>query len=222
MTRKLKVLALSVVASLAVAAVAAPAAFAEKFHFGLGAQDTIFTGAQDGQDAMAVDSGKLLCNSITYKGEVFALSKTTPVFDAIPTYTGCKFNNKDATVDPNACSFLFNAEMVEAGKFEGSADIFCTDQKPMKVTAVGCTITIFEQAQLKKVTYTNLGTGAKQEITIDLNLSGITYEEDNVAPFNQCQNPGKKTTNGTYIGAILMSGEEKLNNQVPIWAQGTP
>jgi hypothetical protein len=221
MTRKLEVLAIALVALSAIAAVAAPAAFAENFHFGLGAEDTTFTGSLDGSDALAVDSGKLLCKTNTYKGNVFSLSKKTPVFDAIPTYTGCTFNNINITVDPNACSFLFNAEMVESGKFEGSTDIFCTDKKPMKVTAPGCTITIFEQSPLKKVTYTNIG-GAKKEITIDLNLSGITYEEDNVAPLNQCMNPGKKTNNGTYIGAILMTGEDKLSNQVDIWAQGTP
>jgi hypothetical protein len=207
MSRNIKVLGLALVAMLAMSAVVASAASATAFNFKSETVPTQLTGKQHaGNDVFTTDAGKVECTEATYLGE----QTVSPVnnVSVVPTYTGCTaFGFANTPIDVNGCSYKFTAITKEAGNFEGAVDIICPAGKVIEVTAFGCTVTIGSQTGLKKVTYTNVGAGTTREVTVDVNLTGIKYEEHNKGIFPTCANNTVATTNGTYVGAGLVTGE---------------
>jgi hypothetical protein len=206
MSRNIKVLGLALVAMLAMSAVVASAASATAFSFKAEKVPTQLTGKQhNGNDIFTTDAGKVECTEATYAGE----QKVTPTNEVLvtPTYSGCTaFGFANTPIDVNGCQYRFTTVTKESGNFEGSADIVCPAGKVIEVTAFGCTVTIGSQTGLKKVTYTNVGAGTTREVTVDVNLTGIVYVED-PGFFNTCANNKVTTSNGTYVGAGLVTGE---------------
>ena len=61
------------------------------------------------------------------------------------------------------------------------------------------------QNGLKTVTFTNVGSGSTQEVTVDVNLSGLKYTHTAGTGFGACATGS--ASNGTYSGAALVTGE---------------
>jgi hypothetical protein len=219
MNYKLKVLGLALVAAFAMCAVVASAASATAWQFHSNTDNPTLTGEQQGVDVVSYDSGTYRCSSVTYTGS--AAGTTNSTIEVAPAYSGCKFAFIiNITIDPNGCKYLFHAETKDAnGNFEGSTDIKCSGGNVIEITAPGCDITVPEQTGLMKVTFTNLGSGHTQEITVDVNISNtITYIEHQTTG-NTCENNGTPhTTNGSLTGNILFTGENAAATEhIGIW-----
>jgi hypothetical protein len=209
MIRNLKVLGLALAAVFAMSAVVASAASATvTFHSPV--EPTYLTGEQHASnDVFNTDAGEVTCSHATYVGKVAA--KTTSTAEVTPSYSGCHlififtFN---VTVDHNGCTYLFHVDpALENGNAEGSVDIVCPAGKVIEVTAPGCTVTVPPQTGLRKITFTNAGTANAMDITVDVNLTAITYEEHNTSG-STCASSTTHTTNGTYSGNATVRGYE--------------
>jgi hypothetical protein len=224
MTRNLKVLGLALVAAFAMSALVASAASATAWQFHSNTDNPVLTGSQEGTDVFTTDSGTVRCSEANYTGS--ATGTTNSTIEVAPTYEGCKLLFIiNVTVDPNGCKYLFHAETTtNTGgtpaviHYEGSVDIVCTGGNVIVVTAPGCDITVPAQTGLKTVTFTNLGSGHTQEVTVDVNISNtITYIEHQT-PGETCENSGTPhTTNGSYTGQALVTGEDASKNHIGIW-----
>lgn len=210
--RNLKILGLACIAAFAICGVMASAASATPFHFTTNSvTNTTITGDDDFQtDVLTTNAGKVSCLKVTYHGAV--VGKSSPFIKVVPTYSECHiiviFTFK-ATVNMSGCSYNFTAGTFEGSKYEGSMDIECPGAEGSFVVEVpGCTITVAEQNNLKTATYTPDATNT--DLTIDLNLTGITYEEHEGFP-NMCKTNTVKQHNGTYVGKSTMTGEQGPN-----------
>jgi hypothetical protein len=206
----IKVFGPALAATLTISAVIAAPAFATPFSFKAEKVQTQLTAKQHaGNDVLALDTGKLECAEVAYAGE----QKVSPTGEYLvtPTYSGCTvFGFANTPIDLNSCQYRFKTVTKEFGNFEGSFDIVCPVGKVIEITSFGCTVTIGSQSGLKKVTYTNLGAGTTREITIDLNLAGIKYEEHQSGIFDTCASHTVPKSNGTYVGALIVTGEDPI------------
>ena len=221
MNRNFKILGLTAVSLLALCAVAVAGVSASAFKFksenGL---ITNLTGIQHGTnvDEWTTDSGTIKCTEAKYEGEQFGAESTEVEIE--PVYTGCKiFSFLEVTIHMNGCAYRLKTVTKENGNFEGSVDIVCPPGTQIEMTLPNCVITVPPQPGLQKITYTNLGTGTTRERTLDISLTGITYEEDIVAEFSSCTGNGQHTSNGTLRGALLLTGENTSHNHIGIWVE---
>ena len=210
MIRNIKILGVAFVAMLAMSAVIASAASATGFTLRSETVPTQLTGKQHaGNDVFTTHAGKVECTEATYLGEQ-TVTPTNEV-SVTPTYSGCTaFGFANTPIDVNGCSYKFTTVTKEGANFEGAADVVCPANKVIEVTAFGCTVTVGTQAGLGKVTFTNIGTTTTREVTVDVNLTGIKYEEHNKGIFPTCKFNTVPTNNGTYSGAGLVTGENPV------------
>lgn len=174
------------------------------------------TGEQEGEgETLVFDASTLSCKKATYSGEL-AGTKTGEV-TVTPAYSECKLFETNATVDMNGCQYTFTPAEGESS-FEGGLNIVCPEEKKIEVTGSGCKIAIEPQDDLEDVTYTNTGSGTTRKITMDLDLSGLAYEEHNVFPSTCAANTVPKT-NGAYEGTALISAETGEKAHRGIWAE---
>jgi hypothetical protein len=210
MSRYLKILGLALGVVLTMSAIMASGAAATKgFKFPESTGTTYLTGEQHaGDDVLTTDGGEVTCSGATYSGSATGTPAASVTLE--PAYTGCHlififtFN---VTIDTNGCAYEFTVQGGVNANNEGEVDIECPGGKAIEVTAPGCTITIAPQTGLRTITYTNKGNASpakEMDITADLSITGITYEEHNVAPNNTCASSTSHTTNGTYVGAATV------------------
>jgi len=206
MSRNLKALGLALVACFAVSAVVASAASAEAYSFKAETVPTTLTGNQHaGNDVFTTDTGTVSCNIATYEGTQ-TVTPTNSV-TVTPSYGECKaFGLFNVPIDVNGCQYQFTVGTKVSGNFEGTVDVVCPSGKQIEVTAPGCTVTVKSQNNLGKVTYTNIGSGATREVTVDVGITGLAYEEHRPL-FGICANNTSPQTDGTYVGAGLVTGE---------------
>jgi len=209
MSRNLKALGLALVASFAMSAVVASAASAEAYSFKADTVPTTLTGNQHaGNDVFTTDTGTVSCNIATYEGT----QTVTPTNSVTvkPSYGECRaFGLFNVPIHVNGCEYKFTAGTKVSGNYEGTVDIVCPTGKFIEVTAPGCLVTVGAQNNLGKVTYTNIGIGATKEVTVDVNITGLAYEEHR-PPFGICTNNTVPQTDGTYVGAGLVTGENPV------------
>lgn len=209
MTRNLKALGLALAAVFAMSAIVSSSASASTaFHFTGPAGVTSVKAAQVGTDVFTTDSGKVSCLHATYAGSV--TGPTAASIKVTPTYSECHIIvlfTFSVTIHTNGCEYVFKPVTKTAGGvYEGTVDIECPVGKQIVVTAPGCQITVGSQTGLKTVTFKEVGAGATTEVEVNANLTGIDYVEDNTGGF--CENNGKTTTNGTYVGKALSTGTQ--------------
>jgi hypothetical protein len=223
MTRNLKVLGLALVAALAMSAVAASAASATPFEFHSEASSTVLTGSQEGTDVFTTDAGTVSCGEANYIGSQSAATTTT--VSVLPTYSNCTaFGFISVPIVVNGCEYLFHAGTASTTgeppvtHYEGTADVVCPAGKVIEVKAPGCTVTVGSQTGLQKVTYTNKEGGGFEDVTVDVNMTGIKYEEHNKGLFPTCANNTVPKSNGTYTGAATVTGDAG-GGQVNIWVE---
>lgn len=222
MNRKTKTLGATLLAMVAVAVGGPASASAVNWDYNFEQENVWFVGQSEAGESFSFNNWKITCKAGAYIGSLGAgPTKKSGSIPLEPAYGGCEIGGINLAIDPENCFYFSNAKAVEAGNFEGTLDIFCGGAGPMKVTVPGCTITIPEQS-LKTVTTTNVGIGAKREVTLDVNLTGLVFVEDNAGLFPTCEAPGKQTVNGTYSGTIIVKAQDKGGKQFGIWAAATP
>jgi hypothetical protein len=209
MTRNLKALGLALVAVFAVSVVGASAASAATEFHAEKAPVTLTGSQHAGEDVFTTDAGNVSCENASYAGSQATATALTS--SAVATYTGCHATfGLNASIDVNGCQYIFHADTKKV-------DISCAAGKVIAVTAPGCEITVGSQTGLSSATFTNVGAGTTREITIDVGLAGIKYEEHNKGFFPTCKFNTVATTNGTYNGAALVTGENSEGKHVGIW-----
>lgn len=167
------------------------------------------TGTQDAEeDVLVTTAGTLKCAEATYSGS--ASEKEVTEVEVTPVYSGCTVAGVSATVDVNGCKYRFKVTKLESTKREGSVDIVCPEAKEITATVtlfgtIKCTVHVPSQNELRTITYTNIGSGATREVTVDVNLAGIKYTHTAGTGFGACTTGS--ATNGTYETAATITGE---------------
>lgn len=227
MTRNLKALGLALVAAFAMSAVVASAASAESaFKFKSNTANPILTATQHGSnvDVFTTDAGTVSCNTANYVGS--QAGTETNEIEVAPTYSGCTaFGFIGVPIHTNGCKYRFTTGTKTGSDFEGSVHIVCPTttspshkQHVIEITApFSCTVTVpGGQTPAGKVTFTNLGSGHTQEVTVDVDLTGITYEEHDSDSF-PCPSDTVLKHNGTYEGAALTTGENAEEEHIGVF-----
>jgi hypothetical protein len=190
MIRKLALLGLSLLAVVALGALAVPAAQAEATFTVPGASDktqTTLTMLKDGSGSTAhwvldiPELGSMTCNEATATafGDDGAMtgSKATHITIATPTFAGCTVAGLAVNAQNKGCGFTFKAagglDIVDSGIHK------CEHTKEALVfSGPGCTVEIGKQS-LAGVTYHTVqdGLSGKKVVTAEANgIANITYE----------------------------------------------
>jgi hypothetical protein len=201
MTRNLKVLGLALAAVSALFAVSASAASAHNFHGE--ASPGIITGSQEAANPNVFTAGAAVqCNSATF--EATALDNATSI-TVHPTYGNCEWNSEPANVRTNMCAYILQGATNASG--DAKVEVECEGTSKIEVEIPGvCTAKIGAQQGANSpeggVHYTNTGTGASREVTINSTVSSIEYEK--VGGFG-CFFAGDGA-HGEYSGGVTASG----------------
>jgi hypothetical protein len=211
-----RVLGLALIAVVALSALAVSAAQATtSLHSE--EEKTRIEGTQVTQNKWIFDGGNFVCTSAVYHGTTTA--KTVTTITLTPTYSGCSFAGRAATMDTNGCDlFLF----IVGSSFPVTAtmDIVCPFGKELTVTvpSIECTIHIEPgQNGLSHITFANGGAGTTRDALATLAVKGITYTETKPCPGSN----GSTTNNGQLTGTVTFKGfkDEAGGAQVGIWAE---
>ncbi|HEX7278111.1 MAG TPA: hypothetical protein VF255_00680 [Solirubrobacterales bacterium] len=196
---------------LTLGAVAASAALAAEGHSEV--VHTELRGEQHaGEDTESFNAGTVRCSHATYTGTSSSATQTELV--VAPAYTGCKaFGFVNTTIDTAGCTYVFRFGAGTATQ-SGTTSLDCQPGQAITRTGFNCWITIGSQGPLPGVTYTSQGSGTTRDITIDGNITGITYAQHSKS-FPGCTNG--TFNNGTYTGATTIRGFNTVGEQVGIW-----
>ncbi|HYP54906.1 MAG TPA: hypothetical protein VEQ41_01205 [Solirubrobacterales bacterium] len=208
MTRKLLICSL---VALCLGAAGAPAAQASpELHSE--AEHTILTGQQSAATQFSFDDGALQCGTFGFDGTLAVA--TTPTFLLTPTFQNCAVDNMEAVFTPNGCKWMVHVGPNEE-HLTGAIDFVCPDNEVMEFHYDACLVTVFPQAGLQTVTFTNGGAEATRGVELDLNLVGIHYREHGMG----CANPGETTNNGNFQGKVRLTGESTGGVHRGIWIE---
>jgi len=213
MTRNLKALGLALVAVFAMSAVMASAASAEStFKFKLEGTPTKLTGKQHaGDDIFNTHTGTISCSEVTYVGEQIGTEVTE--ITLTPSFSKCKaFGLFNVPITTNECKYTFKPGTKTGTEFTGSVSIVCPAGKVIEVEAPGCKVTYGSQSNLGGVEYTNIGTTTTREITFDITLNFVKFEEHSSPLFGICATNTVPTTGGTLFGSIVLTGANPATN----------
>jgi hypothetical protein len=118
-----------------------------------------------------------------------------------PTYKGCKLAGLAATVDPNSCTFTFNA-VAGSSPPTSTVDLICTTAgEEFTITRGTCVIHVPPQTGLAHVVYTNTGTGTARDVDKKVTLTGIKYKITSGCPN---QTVSEEHTNGEYKETVTV------------------
>ncbi len=194
MTRNLKALGLTILATFAIDAGAASIASAAQFHSE--GNETELSGKLGKPFSFSMSTGTVKCSTGSFTGKMSATTTTT--IAVIPTYSGCTGAvGTIAKVSTNGCEYVFHTE----GEGTGSISVVCPKEKELTITEENwlgediCTIHIHANSGLGTGTFTNVGTGTTKEITIDVEIHGVTYTETKGTSKESCTT-SKTTHNG--------------------------
>jgi hypothetical protein len=207
MTRNLKRLGLSVVASVALSMAATSVVQASELHAATGPNASFF-GSQTNQLVFSLDSGTVKCAQVVFEGTGASQTVGTTTSQAGSTtaqYTGCFAFGLGATIDMNGCETTSTGEGQPA--LTSAGDIICnkTVGKVIEVTAAGgCTITVGPQTLGGHATYTNVA-GSPAHVLANITVTNIKYEGHGVCPSLPTTTP---TTGGTVSGVVTIQARE--------------
>jgi hypothetical protein len=207
MNRKIKALGLALFAVLALTALSASAASAAvEFHSE--GSETVLSGSQVAEDVFTTNAGTVRCKNATYSG--ISNAATTATQTVTPTYSECTaFGFVGATIHTNGCTYTFSAA-------NNTVTIGCAAGKAIEVTTPTCDVKVGAQGPLKGITYTNGGSGTTRDITVDVSIEGLHYEQTGTS-FPACTTG--TFTNGKYSGSATVTGESTENKHLGIWVQ---
>jgi hypothetical protein len=218
MTRKRKTQGFVLVAiavCLVVAAVASATTFAVKV--GGGVKKPTITGTIEGTATFGFDIGKVICTEEADVGTSPESESEIVELQVDPNFAGCKFGGVPITLDENGCELEFVPGMIDANKnFEGSFEVICPPNKSIEFTTKNCTVTLPAQVGAPGITFTVKGTGEGRELTIDRNVTKLSYTEDPVGG-TPCTKAAK--TNGTLAGSVTLTAEDGAGKMIGLWVE---
>lgn len=180
----------------------------------------IITSEADGKLSMSFALGTITCAIDEAGGEAESEEGELSEFELIFTEGECSFGEAPTPIDLNGCGLAWNNQgVLDGNSFETSVSIKCPVGKRIEVTSVGCTVTVFAKDGLKTVTYTNKGKGNDREVTADLNLTGLSYEEHEVGNPGGCKAPGVKKSDGKWTGDRTLTAENSDFEMGPLFAK---
>jgi hypothetical protein len=204
---RLKIAALSVVASLALSAVVATAASAGSFE--AESYPATITGEQTTQVVFSGVVGSWACKKLSMSGE---LTEKLSKLNLAPLYSECSWAGIGATTMMEGCTYEFVAGNTIEGseaRVQATMSIKCPAGKEVKLVLNGgtCTIRIPPQINLASATAESTGSGKSGDVDLKLSLTGITYSVENGA-FPCPNNPGSGTyNNGSLTGTETLKAE---------------
>jgi hypothetical protein len=191
------------------------------FKFEAEAVPATLTGKGDGSSAVIkTTAGVIECKEVTYTGSQTEKDKVE--FELAPTFSGCTSSGLTATIDVNECKYRFTVTKIESfTKKEGSMDLVCPPGKEITATVKSgevtkCTIHVPPLSNLRTVTYTNVGTGATREITIDVNFEKLAYVHTAGTGIGACTTGAAE--NGTLEAKILVTAENGAGAHVGFYS----
>ncbi len=195
--KRLKILGGAIAMALALTAlIGAPAASANWFK-SAGEPET-WSGSRAGKNHTLNLGGEVFsCENTSFSGT--ASSKSVREITTTPELGNCVWVNGTVVGwATNGCKYRFHAG--PGSELKGTVDITGCE-KPMTMSAAGCTITIPNQSGLGPVTYKNV-TGSPKTVTAVAALTSITYTRSGV-----CGSGSAGTySNGTYSGEWTVKG----------------
>ena len=240
MIRSLKIFGLGLVAVLAMSALAASVASANKaYWFNSDTNNTDWTNLSGSQfvatpDTFTTDAVPLSCTAVTYASAISAT--TTMAIKLAPTYSGCNWFFQ-STIDMNGCEYESHVDTqtttggLPNGKFDTETTIVCpTTTTPAHVThditvtvklagVLKCTIHIEEQ---------NLGTGlvltnetsesGVKDLKAHISFSNLKYTQTVGLGEGKCATT-PTTSNGTWNGSATIQGKNTANTATSIWVE---
>jgi hypothetical protein len=207
MTRKLKVLGLTVVTSLALSAVGASAAQATfSFTAPEGAVD--LTGSQATQNVFTTGGGEVKCNTAQFVGTNTAASAQTQTIT--PHYSSCTAFGFTAHVNATPCTYVFSTPTIKikAGEYTGAPPQVNCPAGGITITPTFfgssvCTATIGTHTPTSgHVIYKNEGAGTTRDVLVTSTVEGIHYTSTG----GVCGESGKTLTDGKYTGSVTLKG----------------
>ncbi len=212
MSLKLKVLSLSLVAAMALSAVAVMSASAkEGGHFVSDAATTHWVGTEGGTHNVHLSldgfAGTTGCTTDNYTALTNATTVTS--LNVTASYAGCTTTGTatNVPVNMNGCTYTFTVAGPSTENTEQTAHLVCPAGKSVVITHPNCTATVHPQtiepteATPQTITYTTTGNPptTKHEITMDLH---VTFK---ITRHGLCQIAGTNG-HGTLQGSVTVKG----------------
>ncbi len=240
MTRNLKALGFTSVAILALSALTASAATANKTvstpYWVVAGDWTVLSGSQGAPgDVFEIAAGAIKCTTVTYTGSI-SLTTTTTI-TLTPSYSGCTFNGFTADVVTTDCGYVLHADgktgttTTDPGdtihwenKYHAETKIQCDTGKDITVTAtqagvIKCTVHIGPQNLGTGVILTNeTAPGGVRDIKADISLSAIKYSQTEGSGLGKCTT-ADNTSDGKYTGSATISAKSTANGARSIWME---
>jgi hypothetical protein len=178
MMRKLRILALSLSALVAIGAIAASGASAFEFHSDSSTGNTILEGVQTGNHVFEAAGNEITCTSAKFKGT--QTGNTAERITATAEYSGCTVEvfglfKVSAEVTMNGCAYEFNTHTGVSIVNNGMKS--CTEHPitySSSVLGIGIDVTVGPQSAFGFVGYDGTMTVTNGTVTVTPNLTGIT------------------------------------------------
>jgi hypothetical protein len=158
----------------------------------------------------------LLCQKFSLSGTL--ASVTSETITAVPTYSGCRFNEEavpDSSLSAGGCSYVFHVN----GKFD-IAGASCAS-KPITLARSGCVVTIGPQSglstSLNGLKYTNEGSGRLRAVS--LNRSGSIESVTYTATGESCPTQGTFSTGIISVGNLTLTATNSKGAAQGLWVE---
>lgn len=208
--QRFKVIGLALVAVLALSAVVATAAMAEKYHAEEAPVKVI--GTQLEAHVFKAQAGTISCTKASFSGE--SLATAVAELNIKASYSGCTFLGVvGVPVEMGACTYQFLEPVGKKSKVSVVGTECTLTQKPIKFTAAGCTVKIAKQANLGTLEYVNKGTGSGRTVEVIPNVTGITYTQSG------CLTNGEFHEGEYHPGKTSVKGENSLGGADGVWIE---
>lgn len=223
MKRNLKTLWGVALAALAIGAYAAPAASATTHVFHGEVEPIIVTAEQETQFVFAIGELETKCEAVRIAGTAIEEAEEFAVATELEE---CEFAGLAVAIETAGCTNITSGETDE--EEHAHVNLECEEGVSVKVTAMGCTITVPSQELGGGVHFTNVGEGQERQITLEVTEKEIHYTTSGFL----CGLIGlpAEGENAQLAGALLAAGYadheksgpnpppyEPLEEQVGIW-----
>jgi hypothetical protein len=204
MTRKLKILGLTLLAIFAMGALAASPAFAESFAFHSASSHTTLLGAGVGTEKFIVDGGSVTCEGTDYEGT--ASGEELAEVTVVPKFKSCKLGAFTSTVTVNSCKYVLAPVTKKEGTYKAKLSLSCSGGDSIKVVATAfgttkCTVH-FPPQELGEVTVSEV---SEDDIKVVADIENIMYSQTSGTGLGFCPK-AEGTANGSYEGETVVAG----------------
>jgi hypothetical protein len=159
---------------------------------------------------MGLEGGTLTCSSVTASGVLKSASQSITL---TPSFSGCQILGLTATVSANGCTYVVNG----GASTSDTMDIVCPEGKAITASGGNCAASIPAQAGLSAVTARDRLNSSPQQISLSLNVVGLTYNKTNDGFLCKFNGTGTKT-DGTYSGTALVAGTNGAGEAIAVGA----